>query len=77
MTNQEFFEKFIDYCESTSMIGERNHNGADSYNCPSCWASIDIQGYCCFSTGINDIKHDDDCELYAMYLHAKTKLDQE
>lgn len=75
MNEQEFFEKFVDYCLTSALYGERNSNGADSYNCPSCGAYVYIKGYCSNVSGISDVTHSDDCDLMNMYRFAQQRLE--
>lgn len=77
MNTQEIKEKFIDFCHGSALYGERNSNRADSYNCPSCYKSIDIEGYCCPTTSINELVHEEDCALYNMYKLIKLEIEGE
>ena len=74
---KKVFETLISFCESSGTFGERNDNGADSYCCPSCLASTNIKGYCSFTSSINAVEHEKDCELFSAYQFAKAELEKE
>lgn len=76
MNEIEFYENLIEYFESSALYGESNPNGADSYNCPSCYAYENIKGYCSPTTGIYVVKHEDDCKLMELYQFAVDKLEE-
>lgn len=67
----DFFEKFIEFCETSACYGESNSNGADAYCCPSCYSRLLIKGYALGSTNIEYLDHREDCILYNLYLEAK------
>ncbi|MBX9691384.1 MAG: hypothetical protein K2Z81_03300 [Cyanobacteria bacterium] len=47
--------------------GRNNPNGADSYHCPCCLASIDIKGYAGLSEPLDALEHKPDCKLWQLF----------
>lgn len=51
-------------------FGDRNPNGADSYQCVCCYASKNIMGYCGTASSHDAVDHDKDCRQDALYKWA-------
>lgn len=51
------------------LIGQRNNNGADSYWCPCCYESKDLErGYCSHTNSyMDDVDHKPDCDLNNLF----------
>jgi hypothetical protein len=46
------------------VFGVRNNNGADTMNCPACFARTEIMGYCSYSGTLDEVKeHTGDCRF--------------
>lgn len=51
-------------------FGIRHPNGADSYQCPSCYASKDIMGYCGSTSSHDAVDHEQNCKQHALFKWA-------
>lgn len=56
--------------EELGTYGDRDWNGADSYNCISCYASKDIMGHCGSKSSHNSVDHDPSCKQDALFRWA-------
>ncbi len=56
--------------EDLGTFGNRHWNGADSYKCPSCYASKQIMGYCDTTSYHDAVDHEPDCRQDALYKWA-------
>jgi len=76
MTDEDFFEAFVDYMDYNGLIGVRYQNSADKYKCPSCDASLEIKGYASFTESLMfyGFEHSPDCKLMDMYRHAFSRV---
>lgn len=53
--------------EAISLIGIRNPDGADRYECPGCRTSEDIEGFCSSTAPLMNIKHLPNCTLAKLH----------
>ena len=49
--------------EGIGLVGHRVSNGADYYQCPSCFKTINAQGYCSLTAPLTELEHSSDCSL--------------
>lgn len=75
-TPNEIIEALIDALEYDSMPAHTVWNGGDYYECPSCHERKPEKGHLGGTRiGIEEIEHDEDCELYRAYCEGKTYLE--
>lgn len=69
------FEALLDVIEFNSVVGVRNINGADRYDCNACSAKQEIMGYCSSTGHFDEVIHKDDCILSSVRSKLRKALD--
>lgn len=58
------------FSDEIGTFGIRHWNGADSYQCPSCYASKNIMGYCGSTSSHDAVDHEANCRQDALHKWA-------